>query len=784
MKSYCRLAILVMTIILLKEAALGSDPYGLTVTKKASANEVYPDDWINYTIYCHNTGSRELTGVQIRELYPQGLEVVSMSPTPDSGTNNQWTVDTLSPRSTVMIAVNCRLVRNEVGFSSEGRVEGMGFLNINNHLSNRFQSGSILNQVVVTSDQMSPVTASSSAQIAEGSVEVDIRKSGTGVYAGHEESKIGEDLSYQGSYVSSFEPSSTPSASSNEMNISSRWKDGVSGKNRMAGMSISEEYQYITSMNRSLDLLLNQNSTNWETESEFEGLGHFGLLQRSERSPSVHMSLPTLESENDLMGRFKINYSLEGHNTKIVKIDINQVPASVLTPQVRLIIKTLNQGRSSISYSSSASGTGFISGLDKLGSSQLSSVSGTGDYESSAAIRTQDSYLSRSLSLLHRPSSFMIAEPGSGSSEWCNQSLKWSSRILSGNNKNRFLGAEISYADQVNETVEVTGLNYISLDANFSGQASFRTISEGSDYEQDYLGDYSIKHKVSQRGLSGYDQPHLALGTGGCLLYLPNRTLAQYAIEIKNDGNCQLEEIEVLDAFPEGAEFVNSSQEHSELSSSEVKWTADLGTGKSYYIVLLLDVTKSEGTLKNAVSASCENSSLQVINVTLLNPEEVTWPSNCRMVKNAWLDPDDQSIIWYSINISNLADVIQNALLKDILPAQTALMNCSVDPDVLNGREVSWSFQLQPHDDWTVIYRVAASGEGSLTNYAQAELRPLDGFPLSVAYSEADVQVGSTGAYSSGEWQPPDWGWNQDVEDSCDLNSSCYLESSCCIDGD
>jgi len=484
------------------------------------------------------------------------------------------------------------------------------------------------------------------------------------------------------------------------------------------------------------------------------------------------------------MGRFKINYSLEGHNTKIVKIDINQVPASVLTPQVRLIIKTLNQGRSSISYSSSASGTGFISGLDKLGSSQLSSVSGTGDYESSAAIRTQDSYLSRSLSLLHRPSSFMIAEPGSGSSEWCNQSLKWSSRILSGDNKNRFLGAEISYADHVNETVEVTGLSYISLDANFSGQASFRTISEGSDYEQDYLGDYSIKHKVSQRGLASYDQPHLALGTGGCLLYLPNRTLAQYAIEIKNDGNCQLEDVEVLDAFPEGAEFVNSSQEHSELSSSEVKWTADLGTGKSYYIVLLLDVTKSEGTLKNAVSASCENSSLQVINVTMLNPEEVTWPSNCRMVKNAWLDPDDQSIIWYSINISNLADVIQNALLKDILPAQTTLMNCSVDPDVLNGREVSWSFQLQPHDDWTVIYRVAASGEGSLTNYAQAELRPLDGFPLSVAYSEADVQVGSTGAYSSGEWQPPDWGWNQDVEDSCDLNSSCYLESSCCIDGD
>lgn len=770
-----KIVILVLVVILVTEIAGSSDQYSLKVTKKATANEVSPGDWINYTISCRNTGFKDLTGVLIRELYPQDLEVISTSPTPDPGTDNQWTVNVLSPRSMRTITVNCKLVKYEAGFSFGGRVEGTGFLRINNHFSSRFQSGAILNQVIVTSDQTDPATASSSAQIRQEFVEVEIKKSGSGIYAGQEESRIGDSLSYEGSYVSSFEPSGAHNSYDDVIAISSRWMDGISGKNMMAGLSISEEYRYATSMDRSLRLRLEQNSTSWETNSEFTGMGHVGILQKSERTPSVHVSRPVLESKNDFMGSFKMNYSLEGHNTKIVKIDINQVPSYMLNPQVRLIIKTLSRGSSHLSYLSSMSGTGFVSGFDKLGSSQLSSVSGTGDYQSTTAIRTQDSYLARSQKLFHRPSSFMFAESG----EWYNQSLKWASRIWSGDNKNYLMGADILSANRVNETVEILGLNYIKLDTNFSGQANLRTIFEGSEYDQDYLGDYSLKYKVSQKGLSKYNQPHLALGTTGRLLYLPNRTLAEYDIEIENDGNRRLEQVEVLDVFPEGAELINSSLELSELTSSEAKWTVDLGIGQSYYILLLLDVTKSEGDLKNFVSASCEDSGLQVINATLLNPEEVRWPSECRMIKNAWLDPEDQRMIWYSIIVSNLAGINHNALLKDILPPQTALINSSVDPKSINDREIIWSFQLQPYENWTAVYRIRALEEGSLVNYAQVELRPPEGSPISIAYAEAKVQVGSAGVYSGGEWRPPDWEWDLNMEDSCNLTSSCYLENDC-----
>lgn len=773
--TFRKLIILVVAILLAVQAAGGTDHYELKVTKEASVNEVSPGDWINYTISCRNTGSRELTGVQIMELYPLDLEVNSTFPAPDTGTDNQWTVNYLPPGATRTITVNCKLVKCDAGFSFGGRVEGTGFLRINNYFTNRFQSGTILNQVIATSDQTDPTTASFSAQISPEFAEVKIKKSGSGAYTGQEESKIGDGLSYQDSYVSSFEPSCAHPSADTDIAISSRWRDDVSGKNRMAGLSISEDYYYATSMDRSLRLRLEQNSTSWETNSEFVGMGHVGLLQKSDRSSSVHASRPVLESENDFIGKCKINNSLEGHNTKVIKIDINQVPSSARTPQVMLIIKTLSKGSSSIYYLSSASGTGLVSGLDMLGSSQLISVSGTGDYESSAAIRTQDSYLARSQNLLHRPSSFMIAESG----VWCNQSLKWASRIWSGDNKNRFMGAEISSANRVNETVEILGLNYINLDMNFSGQANLRTVYKGSEYGQDYLGNYSIKYRISQKGLSKYNQPHLSLGAMGRLLYLPNCTLAEYAIEIENDGNSRLKQVDVLDLFPVGAEFINSTLEFSELTSSGVKWTVDLGMGQGYYIVLLLDVTKSGSDLKNFVSASCEDSGLQVINATILAPEEVKWPSECRMIKSAWLDQDDKRLIWYSIIVSNLADINYDASLRDALPPQTALINSSVDPEAINDRVIIWSFQLQPYENWTVVYRMRALDEESLINYAQVELRPPDGSPISVAYAEAKLQVGSAGVYSSGEWRPPDWGWDLNMDDSCNLTSSCYLKSDC-----
>ena len=768
--------IIVAILLLTAEIAGGANQYGLKVVKKSSSNEVSPGEWINYTISCKNTGSKELTGVQIKELYPQNLEIITTSPHPDAGTDDQWTANSLSPGTTYTIKIKCKLLVQTAYLSYQGRIEGEGFVRINNHLSNGHQSGTVLNQVIATSDQTTSHTASSSVQISQKMVEMGIKKSGSGIYKGQADLRADDHLSYVGSYKSVFKPVMLNITANDNVSITSRLDEDVTGKNRVADITISEEYRYATSTNRSLSLALEWNNTNWETSSEFTGMGHIGVLQKSEPSPSAHESNLIFESEKDFWGRFNINNRLAAHNTKVIKIDLESVPSYMLNPQVRYIIKSLGRGNSQIRYLNSASGIGYVFGLDKVGSSQLSGESGSGKCELSTEIRTYDNYLVKNQSLLYRPSSFVVTESG----EWFNQSLKWDSKISSGNNKDRFMGMSISSADRLNEMVEVTGLKSMKVEANFSGRANLVTIFKDTGYRQEYLGNYSVEQRISQKGVVNYNQPHLTLCTEGQLSYLPNRTLAKYAIEMVNDGNCRLEQIELVDIFPKGAEFASSSLEFSELTSSEAKWTVDLlKLGQIYSIELILDVTKNDGDLENKVVASCENSGLQVINTTLLTPNVVRWPSKCCMIKNAWLDSEDKNVIWYSILVSNTANFSQKSLLKDLLPLQTAFVNSSVDPQTIDGRKITWSFQLLPYENWTATYRVEASEEGTRINYAQVELHPPDGSPISVAYAEAEVKVGSGDRYSGEKWRPPDWGLELDMDNCCNLTRNSYLESGC-----
>lgn len=779
--TFRKLIVLALAFILALQVVGGSAQYELKAIKKASTNDVSPGGYINYTIYCKNKGSEVLSGISIKELYPQNIRLISAFPHPDADTNDQWTVGTLSPGATKIIKVNCRHYQKEINFHSQGRIEGRGFLRVNNHISNSFQSRTVLNQVIVTSDQTDPLIATSLVKVSQEKNELEIKKSGSCIYIGQEELNSRNDLFYGGSHTTTFEPYPTDSnslhlAANKSIGVTSRWNEEISAQNRAVGTSISEEYRYTTAIDKFWELRLDQNSTDWETNSEFTGKGHIGVLKKSELSSSSDGPPSTLESLKDFMGSFKINQNLKDRNTKISKIDISSLPSYVLTPQVRLIASKPARVHARLDYTSSAAGIGSVFGFDKVGNSPLSSELGTGVYKSSTKIRPQDNYLVKNQSLLYKPSSFMTTESG----EWCNQSLKWNSKISSGNNKDRFMGMRISSADRLNEMVKIKGLNFMEVEANFSGRANLVTIFKDMGYRQEYLGNYSVEQRISQKGVVNYNQPHLTLFTEGRLSYSPNRTLAQYAIEMVNDGNCCLDQIELVDIFPKDAEFVSSSQKFSELTSSEAKWTVDpLKMGQVCSIELILDVTKNDGDLENKVVASCENSGLQVINTTLLTPNVVRWPSKCCMIKNAWLNSEDKNVIWYSILVSNTANFSQKALLKDLLPLQTAFVNSSVDPQTIDGRKITWSFQLLPYENWTATYRVEASEEGTRINYAQVELHPPDGSPISVAYAEAEVKVGSGDRYSGEKWRPPDWGLELDMDNCCNLTRNSYLESGC-----
>ena len=69
---------------------------GLNLTKTASAKQVNPGDFLDYTISYQNTGDQDVHEVVIKETYDRNFTILwPPSPVPDAGTTDTWTIGDL-----------------------------------------------------------------------------------------------------------------------------------------------------------------------------------------------------------------------------------------------------------------------------------------------------------------------------------------------------------------------------------------------------------------------------------------------------------------------------------------------------------------------------------------------------------------------------------------------------------------------------------------------------------------------------------------------------------------
>ncbi|MEA1965036.1 MAG: hypothetical protein U9O41_07930 [Candidatus Aerophobetes bacterium] len=81
----------------------------LTITKDDYPEPVKPGETLTYTLIYENTGNAVAHNVVITETYDPNVTFSSASPLPDSGTNNTWTIPSLSPtdgQQTITIEVS------------------------------------------------------------------------------------------------------------------------------------------------------------------------------------------------------------------------------------------------------------------------------------------------------------------------------------------------------------------------------------------------------------------------------------------------------------------------------------------------------------------------------------------------------------------------------------------------------------------------------------------------------------------------------------------------------
>ena len=727
----------------------------INVTKTANKETVKRGDETSYIIEICNPSAAPVHNVVVRDVFDRTVEFVSASPMP--GDDGTWRFDVIPVGDCVNINLTVKIPKLDLEFGMNQAISGEGFVNVANDYSTTLQPYILINRVYVTSDETPEISTSESLTVVgDPGTELSTREHGSGTYESEEQVRMlteNKSVSMDKDVSANYEPTSLGLYRNRTLEHSSLWTEEARAKNRITGSTMREQYQHATTIDRESRFDLDQNGSTMEFDTEFEGTGHVGILDTSTSGTTPHLSArPGFESSEDYTGSFRI-------------------------------YRKADQYGSSVTSEKSASGSGYVASDTRIKDSQRSYEYGTGDYESEEMVSTSSNYIDKNISLAHRPSSFKI-----GGETWSNQSMKWKEGIWSNNPGTSFIGEEYTSIDSLEKDTVARGLNEMETEAEFSGEASYKVqfkdivnkteLRGGVDFEENYIGDYSIERHVLFHGIPKYDHPHMAVSKSGELHYEDGTVLARYSITVENDGNRALgPPIYVKDFFPPRATYINASIRPSELTSTSANWTlTHLAIGDRSNIELWLNVTEYAGDeLVNRVEASGAYNETWVT-ATNFTALEINWLTCClertvSVTKAAELDPSRENVVKYTLTIQNLDDTTRVARVTDPLPEGMGLLYASVPPSAADDGVLIWNLiDLGPNETETIVYETEASWSGTFLNRAEVDISSVNGTIQPTQYGTAIIYVGLLDEQESAQgWQPPDWGFNLTCEEGCDL---------------
>ncbi|GEM_PF-597078 len=213
--------------------------------------------------------------------------------------------------------------------------------------------------------------------------------------------------------------------------------------------SMSESYRYATSIDRESRIVRDQDRSTMVVDSEFDGMGHIGVLKLSDPGASSH-GVPVIEAREDYIGSFRIYDRIDEDN-------------------------------SSLTFNKSTSGTGFVDTSKRIKEGQKTYEYGTGTYDSEEMINTASNYMAKDISVVHAPTSQSLTDDIS-----LDQDLKWKEGMSSKNPKTSFIGEEYTSIESLDKETEVRGLNEMSTEAVFSGKARYRAVVQQGYWSYHY----------------------------------------------------------------------------------------------------------------------------------------------------------------------------------------------------------------------------------------------------------------------------------------------------------
>ena len=649
------------------------DILSLNVSKEADRKTVKRGENITYTITICNDGSLPLEDVVAWDAIDKQLILLYSSM--DTAEDGKWHLGTLAPGQCATITLIVQVPESNFRFDMTSSVSGAGFVNVADDYSTTLPQFVIKNTVYASSSSIKRQSEDTAmvTVLGEAGTELTRREHGSGAYQSEEELRIiTENKSIQAnrSMTAMHQPVTLSLYGSRTLNSSSLWTDRTQAKNRVTGLSMTGSVSHAKNISLDSRIKLDENESVVDLYSEFEGQGRFGTRKKSEDGKKTY-----LDSQDDYAGSFKVYQKIDEYG-------------------------------SGLSSRRSASGTGFVAGDRRVGSSQRSHEAGTGNYSTEEAIDTYTNFIHKDINLSRSPVDLSRTLP-----RWPNQSLKWTEGIYSRDPGKTYLGEEYSSLTQMDKETLVAGLNYIQSQANFNGKASYRQAIEGStDLEQEYLGRYSIRYKTSLQGTAKFDRPHINVIKEGQIIKPENqsRTYARYEIIIENDGNEMFSPIYVNDLFPPGAVYVNSSLRPS-LADSGANWSlTHLPVGGRSEITLWLEIGENlSNRLVNRVQATGSHAAgwASASNISVLEcgwlPCAPTQGDQIVVKKRAFVNESASDLVWYLLRIENHGNCTPSLTVTDSLPRGMKLIEAT--PDVTSydreSNTLFWNIiSLKPND--------------------------------------------------------------------------------------
>jgi uncharacterized repeat protein (TIGR01451 family) len=537
---------------------------GLWIYKTVDKSIVNRGDIVNYTIIYENINrNNTVNGVSIVDVLPK-VDFLAANPTPNLiiGNNLTWSLEPLKPfkSGTITVTVQIPPAAN-MCFDESSYVSGDGFVNIRKSLSTPKET--LINNATISgffgdqNDQK--VCASYSATVninGEFGTDLTSQEHGSGHYTEEEISNLNATIHSIGLYkkISAKQKASSFHMLKNRIiSYNSAWSDLTSIKNHNVNDSLSENYQYMDSMNKESSFRVDSSQTVYSARSNFsEGKAEIRYIRRDPNSKRNAMEISEIYH-----GNFTTDQSLDSYG-------------------------------SSASYTKYAKGTGYVSSDKRIGCNQRSDEHGSGSYESEETISTSN---------FHK-SSNMTYEPNNqfAGGVRINYSGRFSDLMYT---RNPAQGSEIleriSSADYIRKET-LLGPSFIGTNERFNGTEYLRArllntssvingTNSTAEVERTLIGNYGLETTVAISTIPKYLYPHLEITKK---VISNDGTYILYMINVTNDGNKTLAPVEVVDVLPEGTSFYSSTLRPT-VQGRIVSWSLlDLTAGASETINLIV----------------------------------------------------------------------------------------------------------------------------------------------------------------------------------------------------